>query len=99
MNLLTEIENAAAACAFTEYGSIGTENLQYHPEVRKICEGNVCRNYSTSWACPPAIGTLEECKARVDHYKTMLLLSKKYDLEDSFDFEGMVRGLQDFKKQ
>ena len=28
----------------------------------------------------------------------MLLFTKKYELEDSFDFEGMIDGLKDFKK-
>ena len=98
MNLAGEIEKAIAACSFTAFGYIDTECLRYHPEVRKICEGNVCRNYSTSWACPPAVGTLEECRARVEQYSTMLLFSKKYDLEDSFDLEGMTNGLVGFKK-
>lgn len=92
------IRRAAAESGFTEFGAIGTKNLKYYPEVRKICEGNVCRNYATSWACPPAVGSLEECRARTEQYDTMLLFSKKYDLEDSFDFEGMTAGLQNFKR-
>ncbi len=92
------IEEIAAECGFTEFGYIPAARLNYNTEIRKICEGNSCRSYGTSWACPPAVGTLEECRARVEQYDTMLLLTKKYELEGSFDFEGMIEALHDFKK-
>lgn len=93
-----KIKELAAQSDLTEAGYIDIGNLKYYPEIRKICEGNMCRNYGTSWACPPAVGTLEECRERVEQYDEMLLFSKKYELEDSFDFEGMTEGLHDFKK-
>ena len=46
---------------------------------------------------PPAVGTIEECRVRVARYDTMLLFSRVYRLEDSFDFEGMTEGMKDFK--
>ena len=92
------IEEIAAECGFTECGYIPIAHLNYSSEVRKICEGNSCRSYGTSWACPPAVGTLEECRERVEQYDTMLLFTKKYELEGSFDFEGMGEALHDFKK-
>ena len=97
MNILTKIEKAVEESGFFESGYLDIGSLRYNNEVRKICQENMCRNYATSWACPPAIGTLTECKERVDSYDKMLLLSKKYDLEDSFDFEGMIKALKDFK--
>lgn len=85
MNLLTKIEEIAVECNFFEYGYVNIESLKYYPEVRRICEGNACCNYATSWACPPAIGTLEdsfdfegmtngllEFKKRVDQYQKHL---------------------------
>lgn len=98
MDLLQKIRDAAAESGFTETGCVPPEKLHYLPEVRKICEGNVCRNYGATWACPPAVGTLEECRERVSRYGTMLLFSKKYQLEDSFDFHGMLSALRDFKQ-
>ncbi len=64
----------------------------------RICEGNTCRNYATSWACPPAIGTIEECRVRVNQYDKMMVFTKAYHLEDSFDFEGMIDGMRHFKQ-
>lgn len=98
MQILSHIQSLAAQSGMFEAGYIATDDLVVVPEVRHICEQNGCRNYGTSWACPPAIGTLEACKARINQYDTMLLFSKKYELEDSFDFEAMEDGLLDFKK-
>ena len=98
MDIITEIEKAIGQTGFSEFGYVEIGTLKYYPEVRKICEGNTCRNYGSSWACPPAVGTIEECKARVEQYDKMLLFSLAYQLEDSFDFDGMINGMKDFKR-
>ncbi len=97
MNIRSHIEKAIAEIGFSEFGYVGIDRLVYHSEVRAICEANTCRNYNTSWACPPAVGTVEECRARVAKYGRMILFSRAYQLEDSFDLEGMMAGMQDFK--
>ncbi|MBQ7874230.1 MAG: DUF2284 domain-containing protein [Oscillospiraceae bacterium] len=98
MDIFSKIEEIAVKCDFFETGYINIANLKYYPEVRKLCEANSCRNYAVSWACPPAIGTVAECKDRVDKYDKMLLFSRKYDLGDSFDFERITEYLLDFKQ-
>ena len=80
-----------------QHGVIDTDSIGFHTEVRKMCEDNVCRNYGKTWACPPGVGTLDECRARLQKYDKMLLFSVKYDLEDSFDFEGMKDAMREFK--
>ncbi len=97
-NVKEEIFNLAQRIGFWEIGSVDMALLRYYPEVRKICEQNTCRNYGKTWACPPAVGTLEACRCRVERYHSMLLFSGKYDLEDSFDFEGMQAGFYAFKQ-
>lgn len=76
---------------------INTKDLLLYAEIQEICKGNTCRSYGTTWACPPAVGTIEECKKRVMQYGKMLLFSVKYDLEDSYDIEGMQNALFSFK--
>lgn len=80
-------------------GEVPMEQLVFHPEIRAICEGNSCRNYDRSWACPPAVGTLEECRARCLRYARFLLVSRGYPLEDSWDFQGMGQAHRDFQRQ
>ena len=43
------------------------------------------------------VGTVDECRARCLAYTHVLVFSAKYDLEDSFDFEGMQAGMRAFK--
>lgn len=83
---------------FFQYGMVETQKVRFAQEVRKMCEVNTCRQYGKTWACPPAIGTVEECKTRIQKYKNMFVFSGKYDLEDSFDYEGMVEGMHLFKE-
>ena len=78
MDILSKISEITFDCDFLECGFVKIENLKYHPEVRAICEGNACRNYGTSWACPPAVGTIAECRARVAQYDTMMIFSRAY---------------------
>lgn len=97
MDMIAILSEAAAESGCTQWGPIKTTDLNFYPEIRRICEGNSCRGYGRTWACPPAVGTLEECKARTLKYRNFFLFSQKFQLEDSFDFEGMEQGMRDFK--
>jgi len=99
MDFKEKIKKIALDGGLWEAGFVEIDELKVYPEVRKMCADNVCRAYGTTWACPPAVGTIEECLARCQQYDKMMLFSKKYDLEDSYDFEGMQEGMADFKKQ
>ena len=96
MSFLEEQLNAAG---FFQYGVVDTMDINFSQEVRAMCEVNTCREYGKTWACPPAVGTVDECKKRIQQYEKMLVFSVKYDLEDSFDFEGMMEGAKQFKKE
>lgn len=81
-----------------EYGTVHTNQINVSQEVRKMCEVNTCQQYGKTWTCPPAVGTVAECKARLQQFDTLLVFSVKYALEDSFDYEGMTAGMTAFKK-
>lgn len=97
MKLSSILRQTAIDCGLTEVGLIKTSDITFYPEVRRICEGNSCGGYNKTWACPPAVGTLDACKERVKSYENMFLFSQKFQLEDSFDFEGMHHGMISFK--
>ena len=92
---------ALALCAGRGFsaGEVPMASLRFRQEIRAVCEENRCRNYGRSWACPPAVGTLEECRARCLGYGSFLLLSRTYPLEDSWDFEAMGEAHRDFQRQ
>ncbi|MBR2520647.1 MAG: DUF2284 domain-containing protein [Oscillospiraceae bacterium] len=87
-----------ASLGVTSWGSVRPGDIPLSPEIRKICEDNTCRSYGTTWACPPAVGTFEECRDIIRSYSGALVFSTVCPLEDSFDFEGMARGHREFKK-
>lgn len=97
MTLSEKIIQEAKRAGFWQIGEVDISKLNFRSDIRAICEDNVCRNYGISWACPPATGTLEECRARCLKHDTMLLFSGVFPMEDSFDYEGMMKGLHDFK--
>lgn len=97
MDSLKKIENIALESGFYEAGYIDIKKIAFCQEVRDICAGNSCGNYGKCWACPPAVGTLEECQQRMYKYENMLLFSKKYQLENYTDFEPIKNAWWDFK--
>lgn len=96
-NRITKLKETALETGFYETGIVTTASLQFDPEIRKLCEENSCGNYGASWACPPAVGTLEECEQRCRQYDYMMIFSGRFEIEGSFDLDGMMNGLFRFK--
>lgn len=95
---MAELKEYIKGFGFYDCGVVDTGEVKFRQEIRKMCEVNTCRMYGTTWACPPAVGTVEECRDRVQSYEKMLVLSGRYELEDSFDFEGMQEGARKFRE-
>ena len=81
----------------SSFGYIKTSEIVFSEEVRHICEGNQCRNYGKTWACPPAVGSFDACRRRCLTYSSAFVFASEYKLEDSFDFDGMVQSHHRFK--
>ena len=96
--MLQRIRALALEAGFYQAEYLDIAGVKFYPEVRDCCRENACRGYQRSWACPPAVGTVDECRERMGKFRHMLLFSQKYDLEDSFDFDGMMAGMSDFKR-
>ena len=91
-------EDLLRASGVTAYGIIAPSSIEFSDEVRRLCEENRCGNYARTWACPPAVGTLDDCRTRILSHAHALVFSTAYPLEDSFDWEGMTRGHRAFKQ-
>lgn len=59
-------------------------------EVRQMCAANTCRKYDKNWSCPPACGSLEECRREIERCAEGILVQTVGKLEDSMDVEGML---------
>ena len=71
-------------------GITKVEDIQFEPEFRKACEANSCGNYGKCWMCPPDAGPIDELIARAKTYRYALVYQTIGQLEDSYDFEGMM---------
>ena len=99
MNLPTGItESYLKELGVTAYGLLDAKDVVFSAELREGCNPKQCGGYGKSWACPPAVGSAEECAARCLEYDHALMISSVYELEDSFDYESMAEGGEHFKK-
>ena len=87
---MKEILEKALEGRVFEYAVIPTGSLNFSAEVRKACERNLCGNYNKCWTCPPAIGPIEKQKEKIMAFSHAFVFTTKADLEDSFDYEGMM---------
>ena len=71
-----KLERQMAALPIVQYIFFETEELVFTRRVRTVCETD-CAQYGKSWACPPAVGTVEECRARCLQYPDGLLIKSE----------------------
>ena len=64
-----------------EYAFIRTDELEFSERVRYICRTE-CPMYDSTWACPPAVGTLEECRERIMRFDEGLLITTITEVSD-----------------
>lgn len=65
-------------------------SIVFRPEFRELCEQNACGRFAKSYTCPPFIGNVEDLIAKANMFKTVVFFQNVYELEDSFDYEGMI---------
>lgn len=57
------------------------KELEFSDRVRWICE-HECSRYGNSWACPPGVGTVAECKAHCLSYSTCMVIATTTEVAD-----------------
>ena len=75
------IEQQLSALPLAQYGWIETAELEFSERIRRVCEQE-CPMYGKTWACPPAVGTVEECRARCLSYPHALYLTTLTEVSD-----------------
>ncbi len=63
------------------YAYIDPQELEFSQRIRHICRTD-CPMYNTSWACPPAVGTVEECEQKCLGYQSCLLIGTVTECSD-----------------
>jgi len=90
---LTEAETATGV-HIHEFATLSTGELVFSPQLLEYCKSNVCGNYNKSLTCPPVCETIEEQREKILSYENVFVFTTMHKLEDSFDYEGMTRGMK-----
>ena len=84
-----KIETQIAALPICAYAFFPVSDIPFKEEVRYICRTE-CPRYGKSWSCPPATGSLEECRKRCGACAGGFLFTTMAEAGDLEDFEGML---------
>ena len=82
----TLIESQLAALPLAQFGWIETSALTFSDRVRRVCEQE-CPMYNKTWACPPAVGSVESCRARCLSYPNALYITTLTEVSDIANLE------------
>lgn len=82
----TQLEAQLCELPIVQYEFFETATLIFTDRVRQVCELE-CPRYGVSWACPPAVGTVEECRQRCLTYPHALLITTMTEVGDIADID------------
>lgn len=85
----TAVISALAELPLMQYEFVNISDLTFSDRVRYICETE-CPQYGRSWACPPAVGTVEECSARCAAYERAFVFTTVSEVPDMENLEEML---------
>ena len=74
----------------TKVNVIEAGKIETARSFRDMCAANACGMYGKSHMCPPDVGDIEVLMAEVGKYDYALVYQTVSELEDSYDYEGMV---------
>lgn len=69
---------------------IEVKDLVFDSVFRDICASNACGQYGKCWTCPPDVGEIDDLMAEAKRYSYALVYQTVSELEDSYDYEGMM---------
>lgn len=69
---------------------IEAESIVLSAVFRQSCAANACGMYGRCYMCPPDVGEINGLMEEVGEYDYALVYQTVSELEDSFDFEGML---------
>lgn len=83
------LEAQLSALPLYVYFYIDPKTLEFSDRIRYICQAE-CPRYGQSWACPPGVGNVEDCKARCLGYNSCLAVGTITECEDIADIENTL---------
>ena len=87
-----ELIEKATELGLNKHGFFDPQVLPLREDVLAMCEQNICGQYGKNWTCPPGNGRLEDWREKIKEYRAGMIFQRVCQLEDSFDWEGMMDG-------
>lgn len=88
--LFRRFTDAALSLGATGASVIEAKEISLDRAFRDMCAANVCGMYGKCYMCPPDVGEIGDLMREVGAYRYALVYQTVSELEDSFDYEGMV---------
>ena len=88
--LFQRLEATAIGLGAYKAAVIEVDHIETDVRFRALCASNACGNYGRNWMCPPDAGDIETLMAELRTYSHALVYQTVTELEDSYDFEGMM---------
>jgi predicted metal-binding protein len=98
MSRISSIQRDIEQLPIHEYAFMDTNDVIFSKEVRDLCIQNKCGMYASSWACPPAIGSVDDCKARCSNYKHTFIFTTATKVKNRYDFKGWIHARKEHEK-
>ena len=80
------LEQQIAELPLYVYAYIDPKSLDFSERVRYICKAE-CPMYGKTWACPPAVGGVDECKEKCLSYNSCLMVGTIADVDGEYHME------------
>ena len=68
------------------YFFVDPQALEFNDRIRWICE-HECPMYGKTWACPPGVGPVAECKDKCQSYVNCLMIATTTEVNDITNIE------------
>ena len=88
------LENQLAQLPLYAFFYIKPQSLEFSDRVRWICQQE-CPMYGKTWACPPGVGTVEQCRKKCLAYTDCLVIGTITETEDIGNMEQTLRTRQE----
>lgn len=85
-NVRNEIEERLLELPIVQYAWLLAEDIPFSQRVRSICKEE-CPRYNTSWACPPGVGSVEQCRERCAGYDGVFVFTTIAEVTDIENME------------
>ena len=85
-----KLEQQLAELPLYVYVFVDPQTIDFTERVRYICKTE-CPMYGKTWACPPGVGEVAQCKAKCLGYTGCLMVGTITEAEDITDIEATLK--------